>query len=759
MEENDTSVKSLQIELKKANREIKRLQRENNILAALAEQANKFREYSEHAKGQQFFYNAMLLQNSPNISIMLDMNLNTVMATEPFFERSPYTFEQINEGVYIYDLFDGLMDTIGRRHMEEMCKETRDEGKNIQYMDRMEVHGMEENFDIYVRPAINQDKEIAGVMLIMVDITDIIRAKERAESADRAKSSFLANMSHEIRTPMNAINGMSEFIIRDTTDSFARENAVLIKSASQSLLAIINDILDFSKIEAGKMDIINMPYQMSSIINDVVTMINVRLQDKDVELILDIDENIPFSLIGDEIRIKQVMVNLLTNAIKFTHVGYIKVKMWFEKLTDPEDHIKIWSCVEDTGCGIKPTDLVKLFSSFEQVDTKRNRTVEGTGLGLAISKRLCRSMGGDITVDSIYGKGSIFTWTIVNKVDDWKPMGKISKDMNQFQRNLFQYTFTAEKASVLLVDDNRVNLKVAEGMLSPYKLKVTCVESGAEALNLLTSENFDIVFMDHMMPVMDGVECMYKIREIPGRQYTVVIALTANAISGMKEQYLEYGFQGFLAKPIDVKDLDECLKQFLPKDKITILDKPFTSQTDDVDQDILKQVYTDGRKKIKLLGSLLENGDYANYIIEVHALKTVAAIINQKELSQMAKEHEMAGKDGNFDFIRRNFDRLVAKYATVIAYLGERFADELYQDEQQEAELQEISQQELDGIIHDMDDAIGQYDMDIFDTLLEKLSKFRVSDEQRDLINKMKEAEDGFDYDELEKLISKWNNG
>ena len=755
MEENDTTVKSLQIELKKANREIKRLQRENNILAALAEQANKFREYSEHAKGQQVFYNAMLLQNSPNISIMLDMNLNTVMATEPFYERSSYTFEQISDGVYIYDLFADMMDVIGRRHMEEMCKETRDEGKNIQYMDRMEVHGMEENFDIYVRPAINQDKKIAGVMLIMVDITDIIRAKERAESADRAKSSFLANMSHEIRTPMNAISGMSEFIIRDTTDSFARENAMLIKSSAQSLLAIINDILDFSKIEAGKMDIINMPYQMSSIINDVITIINIRLQDTDVELILDVDENIPYSLIGDEIRIKQVLVNLLGNAIKFTHNGYIKVKMWFEKLPE-EGYIKIFSCVEDTGCGIKPTDLVKLFSSFEQVDTKRNRSVEGTGLGLAISKRLCRSMGGDITVDSIYGKGSIFTWTIVNKVDDWKPMGKINKEANQLQRKLFQYTFTADMANVLIVDDNRVNLKVAEGMLMPYKIKTTCVESGAEALNLLSTTKYDIVFLDHMMPVMDGVECMYKIREMPGQHDTVVIALTANAISGMREQYLEYGFQGFLAKPIDVKALDECLRQFLPEDKVIVLDKPFTSQTDDVDQDILKQVYTDGRKKIKLLGELLENKDYANYIIEVHALKTVAAIINQKELSQMAREHEMAGKDGNFDFIRKNFDRLVAQYATVIAHLGDRFADELYQEEQ-EAELQEISEQEMDNIIYSMNSAIVDYDMDIFDNLLKKLSKFKVSDEQRELIGKMKNAEDDFDYDELEKLVNEWS--
>lgn len=752
MSESEALIKSLRLDLKKANREIKRLQRENNILAVLADQANKFREFSEHTKGQHVFYNAMLLQNSPNISIMLDMNLNTVMATDPFYQRSVYTPEQIGEGVYIYDLFEGLIDSIGRHHMEEMCREARDDGRNIQYMDRMNIHGLEENFDIYVRPAVNQEREIVGVMLIMVDITDIIRAKERAESADRAKSSFLANMSHEIRTPMNAINGMSEFIIRDTTDSFARENALLIKSASASLLAIINDILDFSKIEAGKMDILNVPYQMSSIINDVVTMIGIRLKNKDVELILDVDENLPYSLIGDEIRIKQVMVNLLNNAVKFTQTGYIKMKLWFEKLPE-DDAIKIFSCVEDTGCGIKPTDLVKLFSSFEQVDTKRNRSVEGTGLGLAISKRLCKSMGGDISVDSIYGKGSIFTFSIVNKVDDWRPMGKISKDAGLGQRKLFKYSFTAENAKVLVVDDNKVNLKVAEGMLSPYKIKVTSVESGAEALGLLTSEMFDIVFMDHMMPVMDGVEAMYKIRELPEHRNSVIIALTANAISGMREQYLEYGFQGFLAKPLEAKELDACLRQFLPAEKQQELGKPFVSESDIVDEDILKQVYADGRKKMKLLAELMEQEDYKNYIIEVHALKTVAAIIGQKELSQMARDHEMAGKNGDYNYISQHFDHLMAKYATVMAYIGDRFADELFQ---QEAELMEISQQELDKIVNEMNSAIEDFDLDIFGSLRDKLAKYNVSEEQRKLLNKMKDAEADFDYDALEALIEQW---
>ncbi|MGM9580815.1 MAG: ATP-binding protein, partial [Anaerovibrio sp.] len=421
-EERENQLKALKLELKKANREVKRLQRENNILSVMNEQAIKFREFSEKTRGQQVFYNAMLLQNSPNISIMLDTELNTVMATAPYYQRSTLTPEQINQGVPVIEVFDGLIDRIGRRHLEAMCVEARDEGKNIQYMDKMVVHGTEETFDIYIRPAINDQQEIAGVMIIMVDITDIITAKERAESADRAKTSFLANMSHEIRTPMNAINGMSEFIIRDTTDSFARENAIMIKNASASLLTIINDILDFSKIEAGKMDLVTLPFQMSSIIIDVSTMINVRLKGKKVKLVLEVDENIPYTMLGDEIRIKQVMVNLLNNAVKFTEEGTITLRLTYEKLGDGKS-VRLYGSVEDTGIGIKPKDLVKLFSSFEQVDTKRNRSVEGTGLGLAISRKLCESMGGSITVDSVYGKGSTFSWTMVNEVEDWRPMG------------------------------------------------------------------------------------------------------------------------------------------------------------------------------------------------------------------------------------------------------------------------------------------------------------------------------------------------
>ena len=753
-QERENELKNLKLELKKANREVKRLQRENNILSVMNEQAIKFREFSEKTKGQQVFYNAMLLQNSPNISIMLDTELNTVMATAPYYQRSSLSQEQINQGVPVIDVFDGLIDRIGRRHLEAMCVEARDEGKNIQYMDKMVVHGMEETFDIYIRPAINDQKEIAGVMIIMVDITDIITAKERAESADRAKTSFLANMSHEIRTPMNAINGMSEFIIRDTTDSFARENAIMIKNASASLLTIINDILDFSKIEAGKMDLINMPFQMSSIIIDVSTMINIRLKGKKVSLVLEVDENIPYTMIGDEIRIKQVMVNLLNNAVKFTEEGTITLRLTYEKLGDGRS-VRLYGSVEDTGIGIKPKDLVKLFSSFEQVDTKRNRSVEGTGLGLAISRKLCESMGGSITVDSVYGKGSTFSWTMVNEVEDWRPMGKVNHAENSGQDKLFQYTFTTENVKVLVVDDNRVNLKVAEGMLTPYKVQVYTAESAMEALNLLNKELFDIIFMDHMMPVMDGVEALYKLREIPEQRNSVVIALTANAISGVREQYLEYGFQGFLPKPLEAKALDACLQKFIDSSKIIMLEKPFTTRMDDVDKDILRQVYTDGRKKIRLLGELAEKKDLKNYTIEVHALKSVAALIGQNELSAMAKAHEKAGKQGDYEYIIKNLDKLLAKYSAVLAFISDRFVDELLQN-QNDSQLEEASRQELEDTIDRMNEALGDYDLDGFDSLLKKMSKFKVTEEQRQLLEQMRTAGNDFDYDALEKLIAQW---
>ena len=749
-------IRQLKLELKKAHREVKRLHRENNILSTMNEQANRFREFSEAKKGRQEYYTRMFVENSPNISIMLDNQLKTLLATERYYQVGQYTTEEINDGLPIATVFHGVMEYSECKHLESVCQTALTEQREIHYIEKLYVGRQEFVYDVYIHPVKGMAEGENCLMLIMVNITDIISAKEKAETADKAKSSFLANMSHEIRTPMNAIHGMAEFIIRDTTDIFARENAILIKNASTSLLTIINDILDFSKIEAGKMELINSSFQLASLLVDVAAIIRIKLKDSKVSFVLQIDPEMPRGLIGDEIRIKQIMVNLLNNAVKFTQEGTITLRMGCRRLGD-DNTVKIYGSVEDTGIGIKPQDMDKLFSSFEQVDTRRNRSIEGTGLGLAISRRLCESMGGTLGVKSTYGQGSVFSWTMVNQVDDWTPIGTIGKGDIQNQEQLFQYTFIAEKAKVLVVDDNKVNLKVAEGMLSPYRIQVVTAESGYEALELLKQQHFDIVFMDHMMPIMDGVETLQKLRLLPNHENDVVVALTANAVAGVQDEYLQLGFQGYLSKPLGDKELDECLRKFLPSNTIYKLDKPFTSRMDEVDQDILMQVYTEGHKKIKLFMNLLEAEDWPRYTIEAHALKSVAAHIGQKQLAEMAKAHEKAGKSGDYQYIYQNFDRLLAQYGALLTYISEKFAEEIFRPKQ-EQNLLTISQEMLFEKTTQLQEALGDYDLDRLEELLQELMGCQLDSARQKLLSQMKAACGEFDYDTLEKLMTEWQN-
>lgn len=385
----------------------------------------------------------------------------------------------------------------------------------------------------------------------------------KAESANRAKGIFLANMSHEIRTPMNAILGMSEFILRDSTDNYSKEYAQQIKTAATSLLTIINDILDFSKMEAGKMEIVNEVYGLNSLINDVVAVINYRMQGKLVDLCLDISDDMPSIMSCDAIRIKQVMINILNNAVKFTEKGEIRLQMWHEP-TEKLDEVMLHVIVQDTGVGIQQEDMEKLFVSFSQVDVKKNHHLEGTGLGLAISKCLVELMGGFIEVESNYGEGTTVHFAVRNQVIDFEPIGdfQISKTIDK--DNVFHNDFVAPNAKILVVDDNPVNLKVAVGLLRCYNIDVVTVCTGVDALAIMEREHFDIVFMDHMMPNMDGTETTRRIRYDLNLTDTVVIALTANAVIGAREMYMELGFTDYLSKPIEVELLDKMLKKYLP---------------------------------------------------------------------------------------------------------------------------------------------------------------------------------------------------
>lgn len=389
----------------------------------------------------------------------------------------------------------------------------------------------------------------------------------RAIQANKAKSTFLANMSHEIRTPMNAVIGMSEILLREENLSEqVREGIENIQSAGNSLLGIINDILDFSKIESGKMELVQHNYSMSSLIHDVHNIIHFRIKEKDIKLIFDIDENLPDELYGDEIRIRQILINLLGNAVKFTEKGTITLRIGWQK---KENMAWLNIEVEDTGIGIKKEDLEHLFESFQRVDLNRNYSIEGTGLGLSICKQLCFLMNGEISVESKYGEGSKFTIVLPQEIINERVVygtGKKIHKENEKKSKTVREKFYAPKARILIVDDNELNLKVITGLMKPYGVKLDTVMSGADALEKVKEREYQLIFLDHMMPYMDGIQTLHKMKKEVEKFSTPVIVLTANAIAGVRDMYLEKGFTDYLSKPVNVEKLLQKLKKYIPKE-------------------------------------------------------------------------------------------------------------------------------------------------------------------------------------------------
>ncbi len=417
----------------------------------------------------------------------------------------------------------------------------------------------------------------AGLLFLLImaiiktgqDLFSTEKKKQQAVAAREAQAKFLASMSHEIRTPINVIIGMNEMILRENDNSAVNDFAYNIKNASNMLLGLINDVLDFSKIESGQLELVENTYNLASLIQDEILLLKARSAEKPLSTLIDIDSRLPLRLWGDELRIKQVLTNLLSNAVKYTKEGSVTLKAYYT----PIDEVSLNLCfsVKDTGIGIKEEDKEKLFDSFKRLDLEKNRTIQGTGLGLNIVKQLVEQMQGNITVDSEYGKGSVFTVSIPQKIMDRQPIGSLEDSIQESRRDeqAVRGLFTAPEARVLIVDDNPVNLSLVKGLLKRTQIKVDLAKSGEQSLVFTRKKKYDVIFMDHMMPELDGVETLRKLRaeETNPNKDGIVIALTANAIAGCREMYLDYGFNDYFSKPIQADKLEWMLLQYLPEDK------------------------------------------------------------------------------------------------------------------------------------------------------------------------------------------------
>ncbi len=434
----------------------------------------------------------------------------------------------------------------------------------------------------YGRPLSLSDRMSTFLAKITTELLDTVA---EARDANNAKSAFLSHMSHEIRTPINAILGMDEMILQDSREDDTLEYAESIRSAGNNLLGIVNDILDFSKIEAGKMNIVPAEYELASVINDMYNIVRLRAGDKGLAVKIDIDPMIPSVLFGDEMRIKQVITNLLTNAVKYTEKGTVSLSIkqiptnaedvsGLEKACPgketPDRTLKLSISVKDTGIGIKPEDIDKLFVEYERFDEKKNRKVEGTGLGLSITTELLDLMGSRLSVTSTYGEGSEFGFEIVQGIVNDDPIGDITGRFSGTPDRRKRVSFTAEDAHILVVDDSSVNLTVMKNLLRKTMIKIDTALTGEEALDLVRKNEYDVIFLDHLMPKMDGPETLKRMRELADNRSaeTPVIALTANAVRGAREEYLEAGFKDYLSKPVNLKEMEDMLFYYLPPEKI-----------------------------------------------------------------------------------------------------------------------------------------------------------------------------------------------
>lgn len=723
------------------------------------------------------------------------------------------------------------------------------------------------------------DKLSKAVCEIAINISaNVAKSAEMKQMTNAAlkiaehQSDFLANISHEMRTPLNAVLGTAEIALRRDMSDEMREYLHQIKSSAHHLLMIINDILDFSKIETGEMSIVPVDYEPLSLINDVAGIVNNQIGSKNIEFTIDVPPDLPLSLKGDNVRIQQVLINLLNNAVKFTKSGNVSLKISTRPISDK--NVMLIASVSDTGCGISQENIGRLFKMFRQIDSKRNRNVEGTGLGLAISKKLLGLMDGTISVESEPGKGSTFTFEVPQEItreersvvqsapagtvvcillgnqylrqsvetavreigavavsidnpllgdkayiiadyellDDAKELIARNPELKCILIDRFDSTaysdndnitiirkpvysfslsaamgigekfthsddtesdvsFTAPEAYVLIVDDNDINRAIAKGVIEPLGMQVDLAASGAECIEKVRNFRYDIIFMDHMMPEMDGIEAAHIIKQrFPSYADVPIIALTANAAGDAREMFLREGMSDFIAKPISLRTITNKIRRWLPSEKIIPVSKsenkaqPQRILPDIPELDlksamelmgsekllfnVIEQYYRSIDKNIAKINASYENGNTELLTIEFHSLKSTSKQIGANKLSQMAKDLETAGKNNNNIYISENIEKFLDEYKTMKNVLSAYFGNK---------DNENAVNQDIKPLLDELSDALSDMDALQIDDVLEKISQ-NTSDSDKTYFDGIKAAIDDCDFDKAESILSKWNS-